>query len=119
MLTSFALWLVSTLIETAVAGTVGCQGFGITFARVIGRGCHGVEGWLRGLGQYGNSSFPTGRSPLVAMTRVTAHLPRRCTAVLWNALGHREGSGGGSLASLDDPLGLGSPRWSRFESLTA
>lgn len=119
MLTSFALWLVSTLIETAVAGTVGCQGSGITFARVIERGRGGIEDWLRGLGQYGNSSFPIGCSPLVATTRVTALLPRRCTAVLWNALGCRDGSGGGSLASLDDPLGLGSPRWSRFESLTA
>ncbi|SIO62256.1 hypothetical protein SAMN05444166_6993 [Singulisphaera sp. GP187] len=105
MLTSFALWLVSTLIGTAVSWTVGRQVCGIRFARVAGQVRNGVETWQRGLGQYGNSSFPTRCSPLVATTRVTAFSPWHCTAVLWNALGRREGSGGGSLASLDDPLG--------------
>lgn len=105
MLTSFALWLVSTLIGIAVALTAGCQGSGMSFASVRGRMRSGAEAWLRGLGQYGNSSFPTRYALLVVTTGASAYPPRHCTAASWNALVRREGSGGGSIASLDDPLG--------------
>lgn len=105
MLMSFALWLVSTLLETTVAWTVGCQVSDIKFARVTRRVRREVGVWVRGLGRYGNSGFPTGGFLPVATTWAPANSPWHCTAVLWNTLGRREGSGGGSLASLDDPLG--------------
>src|SRR4051794_30599342 len=105
MLTTFALWLVSALIGMAVAWTVGCQGSGISISLVTGRVWDGVFAWRRGLGQYGNSSFPAGCSLPVATTRVAATAPRRWMTALWNTLGQRGESGGGPLAYLDDPRG--------------
>jgi hypothetical protein len=105
MLTTFALWLVSALIGMAVAWTVGCQGSGIAISLVPGRVRDGVFAWRRGLGQYGKSSFPAGRSLPVATTRVAASGPRRWMTVRRDALGRRGESGGGPLAYLDDPRG--------------
>lgn len=105
MFTTIALWLVSALIGMAVARTVGCLGFDIAVLIVSGRVRHGVYAGCRGLGQYGNSSFPAGSFPPVATTRVAASPPRRGRTVLWNPLGPRGESGGGPLASLDDPRG--------------
>lgn len=101
MLSRFALWLVSTLIEMAVIGTVGCQVSGIRFGHVRRRERPGIGVWLRGSSQDGNSSFPTGNSPPVVTTRVAALLPRHGTALLGYGLGRRDGSGGCPFASLD------------------
>lgn len=108
MLTTFALGLLSALLGMAVAWTVGCPVADIVARLVSGRvRIREVLTWPRGLGQYGNSSFPAGCSLPVATTRVAAAPPRHYMAVPWNPLGKRGESSAGPLAYLDGPGWVG------------
>lgn len=95
MLTTFAIWLVSVLVGSAVLATVGYQLPGLGSPVVVGRPNWPAQGWRQGLGPYGNPSNPPRSILWIMRTRVTV-APFSCgSASCDQPLGDREEWGTG------------------------